>query len=85
MEIKKIGHDFSVCKVVDYSLVDFSKEFMFAGKLMKRLLLFALQVMCLPMQQRERMVGKHLEFRDFRFFVDRNFICNLGNFSRKLK
>lgn len=32
MEIKKIGHDFSVCKVVDYSLVDFSKEFMFAGK-----------------------------------------------------
>lgn len=32
MEIKKIRHDFSVCKVVDYSLVDFSKEFMFAGK-----------------------------------------------------
>ena len=32
MEIKKIGYDFSVCKVVDYSLVDFNKEFMFAGK-----------------------------------------------------
>lgn len=32
MEIKKIGYDFSVCKVEDYSLVDFNKEFMFAGK-----------------------------------------------------
>ena len=32
MKIKKIGHDFSVCKVVDYSLVDFNKEFIFAGK-----------------------------------------------------
>ena len=32
MEIKRIGHDFSVCKVEDYSLVDFSREFVFAGK-----------------------------------------------------
>lgn len=32
MVIKKIGYDFSVCKVVDYSLVDFNKEFMFSGK-----------------------------------------------------
>lgn len=32
MEIKKIGYDFSVCKVEDYSLVDFNSEFIFAGK-----------------------------------------------------
>lgn len=32
MEIKKIEYDFSICKVVDYSLVDFDNEFMFAGK-----------------------------------------------------
>ena len=32
MEIKKIEHDFSVCKVKDYSLVDLSKEFVFVGK-----------------------------------------------------
>ena len=32
MEIKKIKHDFSVCKVKDYSLVDFGGEFVFAGK-----------------------------------------------------
>lgn len=32
MEIKKIGYDFSICKVEDYSLVDFNKEFIFAGK-----------------------------------------------------
>ena len=32
MEIKKIDYDFSVCKVENYSLVDFSKEFTFAGK-----------------------------------------------------
>lgn len=32
MEIKKINCDFSVCKVKDYSLVDFCGEFVFAGK-----------------------------------------------------
>lgn len=32
MYIKKIGYDLSVCKVEDYSLVDFNKEFTFAGK-----------------------------------------------------
>lgn len=32
MEIKKLKYDFSVCKVQDYSLVDFSKEFVFIGK-----------------------------------------------------
>lgn len=32
MEIKKIEHDFSVCKVKDYSLVDFNREFTFIGK-----------------------------------------------------
>ena len=32
MEIKKIKHDFSVCKVKDYSLVDFGGDFVFAGK-----------------------------------------------------
>lgn len=32
MEIKKIDYDFSVCKVADYSLVDLSTEFCFAGK-----------------------------------------------------
>lgn len=32
MEIKKLKYDFSVCKVQDYSLVDFEKEFIFIGK-----------------------------------------------------
>lgn len=32
MELKKIDRDFSVCKVEDYSLVNFNKEFTFAGK-----------------------------------------------------
>ncbi len=32
MEIKKIEYDFSVCKVKDYSLVDFNSEFIFVGK-----------------------------------------------------
>ncbi len=32
MEIKKISHDFSVCKVADYSSVDFESEYCFAGK-----------------------------------------------------
>jgi len=32
MEIKKIEHDFSVCKVTDYSLVNFESEFCFIGK-----------------------------------------------------
>ena len=32
MEIKKINCDFSICKVKDYSLVDFGGEFVFAGK-----------------------------------------------------
>lgn len=32
MEIKKIDHDFSVCKVADYTLVDLNAEFTFTGK-----------------------------------------------------
>lgn len=32
MEIKKIDYDFSVCKVKDYSQVDFDMEFCFTGK-----------------------------------------------------
>lgn len=32
MEIKKIPYDFSVCKIVDYSLVDFQDEYCFIGK-----------------------------------------------------
>ena len=32
MEIKKIDYDFSVCKVGDYSSVDFESEYCFAGK-----------------------------------------------------
>ncbi len=32
MEIKKIEDDFSVCKVVDYSLVNLDSEFTFTGK-----------------------------------------------------
>ncbi len=31
MEIKKIGYDFSVCKVKDFSLVDVNKKFTFIG------------------------------------------------------
>ena len=32
MELKVIAHDFSVCKVKDYSQVDLSKEYCFTGK-----------------------------------------------------
>lgn len=32
MEIKKIDCDFSICKVRDYSQVDFSKDYCFTGK-----------------------------------------------------
>lgn len=32
MEIKKIDHDFSVCKVEDYSFVDLDTEYSFIGK-----------------------------------------------------
>ncbi len=31
MEIKKIEYDFSVCKVIDYSLIDVNTEFTFTG------------------------------------------------------
>ncbi len=31
MEIKKIGYDFSVCKVEDFARVDVNKEFTFIG------------------------------------------------------
>ncbi|MDH6364408.1 hypothetical protein M2139_001453 [Enterococcus sp. PF1-24] len=32
MQIKKLDHDFSVCKVVDYSQVDFNQPYCFTGK-----------------------------------------------------
>jgi len=32
MKIKKIIHDFSVCKVADYSLVNLNAEYCFTGK-----------------------------------------------------
>ena len=32
MELKKIGQDFSVCKVADYSLVDLDAAYCFIGK-----------------------------------------------------
>ena len=32
MKIKKLEYDFSVCKVEDYSQVDFNREFTFIGK-----------------------------------------------------
>ena len=32
MEIKKINQDFSVCKVMDYSLVNLNAEYSFIGK-----------------------------------------------------
>ena len=32
MKIKKIDHDFSVCKVSDYLQVDLEKEFCFISK-----------------------------------------------------
>ncbi len=32
MEIKKLDIDFSVCKVIDYSKVDWNDKFMFIGK-----------------------------------------------------
>ena len=32
MEIKKVHHEFSVCQVEDYSLVDLNSDFCFVGK-----------------------------------------------------
>lgn len=32
MEIKKLDYEFSICKVTDYSRVDFNREFCFTGK-----------------------------------------------------
>lgn len=32
MEIKKIEYDFSICKVVDFSQIDWESEYCFAGK-----------------------------------------------------
>ena len=32
MEIKRIEYEFSVCKVMDYSLVDLNAEYIFIGK-----------------------------------------------------
>ena len=32
MELKKIPHEFSVCKVTDYSMVDIESEFVFTGR-----------------------------------------------------
>ena len=32
MQIKKLGQDFSVCKVTDYSLVNLNAEYCFIGK-----------------------------------------------------
>lgn len=32
MQIRKIAYDFSVCKVADYSLVDWNAEYCFTGK-----------------------------------------------------
>ncbi len=32
MEIKKLDYDFSVCKVTNYSLVNFESEYCFVGK-----------------------------------------------------
>lgn len=32
MEIKKINYDFSVCKIEDYSSVNFKSDYCFAGK-----------------------------------------------------
>ena len=32
MKLKKLRHKFSVCKVEDYSMVDFNQEFCFTGR-----------------------------------------------------
>ncbi len=32
MELKPIPHEFSICKVKDYSLIDMDKEFTFTGR-----------------------------------------------------
>lgn len=32
MEIKKIEYDFTICKVTDFSMVDFENEYCFIGK-----------------------------------------------------
>lgn len=32
MQIKKIDYDFSICKVSDFSSIDFKKEYFFIGK-----------------------------------------------------
>ena len=37
MEIKRIEYEFSVCKVIDYSLVDLNAEYIFIGKIVRLL------------------------------------------------
>ena len=39
MELKKIPHEFSICKVTDYSMVDMESEFVFTGRTDEELLL----------------------------------------------
>ena len=64
MEIKKINHDFSVCKVADYSLVNLNAEYCFIGKTDEEKSL-VLPAMFRPMSLNVMMGGKVFVFKGF--------------------
>ena len=63
MEIKKINHDFSVCKVADYSLVNLNAEYCFIGKTDEEKSLVC--IMFRPMSLNVMMGGKVFVFKGF--------------------
>jgi len=65
MEIKKINHDFSVCKVADYSLVNLNAEYCFIGKTDEENPWYALPAMFRPMSLNVMMGGKVFVFKGF--------------------
>ena len=65
MEIKKINHDFSVCKVADYSLVNLNRNTVSSGKQMKKNPWYALPAMFRPMSLNVMMGGKVFVFKGF--------------------
>lgn len=65
MEIKKINHDFSVCKVADYSLVNLNAEYCFIGKTDEEKSLVCITAMFRPMSLNVMMGGKVFVFKGF--------------------
>ena len=65
MEIRKLNQDFSVCKVMDYSLVNMDAEYSFIGKQMKKNPWYVLLVMFRQMSLSVMMDGKVFVFKEF--------------------